>query len=652
MQQSNGAKLFHTDDPRSTVIGIIEVDPADDRQSILTALLTQEKVGRKQIALSIPNANSAFRRATDFARLEHILANIQAQVVFIIAQDSPIAKFARQHQLSTFATFEQYAQYVQKFLGQPVPADVAVPAEQDVTQPLATGVPTEVSPVPSTPPAQTTPPPPVLPATPAVVAEPAQPVVPATTAMESKKTDAVAGARKGEPSSASPLPHAEPARTRSKPVPAGSPPPSPVPLLLPAPSMRPVFVPASPALRRSPVNPARKRFNWAALLLLLLIVLLLGVTVLSVFLGLGPLAPFFPGDSATITITPSSVNLKQVYDIQAIPNLETPDLQHRQVAAHFLAAPALSQSMQVNASGQGSRPATTASGILTFYNASLQPRTIPAGTILVDANGIQITTNQTVTVAAAQSPLEGSQDVSAHAVVAGASGNIAALDFNVVHCCAIPDITARNAEAFTGGQDPQKFSYVQQSDIDQAANSLRQTLEPKGRQKLQGLILQTDQLVGTPQCVPTVSADHQARDEAPTVTVTVTMQCIGEVFNQSDARDMATTLLATDAVRVPGPNYTIHGQIATAIVSSKLVDKKAGTIALQVQAQGEWTYQFHGDWQGAFASLIKDKGIYEATMILEKQFGVRQASITVSGLMHNTLPADSQRIRFVVADPT
>jgi len=628
------------------VIGIIEVDPADDRQSILTAILTQEKVGRKQIAISIPNANSAFRRVADFARLERVLEDIRAQLIFIVPQDSAITKFARQHQLSTFATFEQYAHYVQKFLSQPVADTVAVPIEQDVTQPLAQGTPTEASPIPSTPPAQVTPQPSVLPATPVVATGAAQPV-PAATPTESKKSDATADVRKSE----APSPQVEPSRTRSKPVPTGSPPPSPVPLLLPAPSVRPVFVPSSPALRRSPVHPVRKRFNWPALLLLLLIVLLLGVTILSVFLGLGPLAPFFPGDSATITITPISINLKQVYSIQAIPNLETPDLQHRQVSAHFLAAPALSQSMQVNASGQGSRPATTAGGVLTFYNASLQPRTIPAGTVLVDTNGVQIITNQTITVAAAQLPLEGSQDVSAHAVVAGASGNIAALDFNIVHCCAIPDITVRNAGAFTGGQDPQKFSYVQQSDIDQAANSLQQTIEPKGRQKLQGLILQTDQLVGTPQCVPTVSADHQARDEATAVTVTVTMQCVGEVFNQSDARDMATTLLATDAARVPGPNYTIHGQIATVIVTGKLVDKKSGTIALQVQAQGEWTYQFHGDWQGAFATLIKDKGIYEATTSLEKQFGVKHASIVVTGLMHNTLPADPQHIRFVVADP-
>jgi len=50
MRQGNGSDLLGLKDPRSTKIGIIYVAPNDDRKSVLAAILTQEKLGRKQIS--------------------------------------------------------------------------------------------------------------------------------------------------------------------------------------------------------------------------------------------------------------------------------------------------------------------------------------------------------------------------------------------------------------------------------------------------------------------------------------------------------------------------------------------------------------------------------------------------------------------------
>src|SRR5205085_8713318 len=51
MRQSDGTDLLGSNDSRSADIGIIYVAPDDSRQSVLTAILTQERLHRKEIAL-------------------------------------------------------------------------------------------------------------------------------------------------------------------------------------------------------------------------------------------------------------------------------------------------------------------------------------------------------------------------------------------------------------------------------------------------------------------------------------------------------------------------------------------------------------------------------------------------------------------------
>jgi len=55
MRQGNGTEILGVNDPRSAAIGIIYVSPNDDRKSVLAAIITQEKLGRKQVAVVLPN---------------------------------------------------------------------------------------------------------------------------------------------------------------------------------------------------------------------------------------------------------------------------------------------------------------------------------------------------------------------------------------------------------------------------------------------------------------------------------------------------------------------------------------------------------------------------------------------------------------------
>src|SRR2546421_8304371 len=110
MRQGNGSDLLSANDPRSSTIGIIYVAPHDERESVLTAIWTQEKLGRKHIALVLPNQNKAFQRPVDFDGLKNMRRKLQANLVIVASQGSSPAEFARQRRFTYFTSLENYGQ--------------------------------------------------------------------------------------------------------------------------------------------------------------------------------------------------------------------------------------------------------------------------------------------------------------------------------------------------------------------------------------------------------------------------------------------------------------------------------------------------------------------------------------------------------------
>jgi hypothetical protein len=109
MRQGNGSDLLGVNDPRSASIGIIYVTPTDDRKSVLAAILTQEKLGRKQVAVALPAQNKAFQHAADFDDLRGLRRKLHSQLVFIIPGGSGPAEFARQRRFVVYSSLENYA---------------------------------------------------------------------------------------------------------------------------------------------------------------------------------------------------------------------------------------------------------------------------------------------------------------------------------------------------------------------------------------------------------------------------------------------------------------------------------------------------------------------------------------------------------------
>lgn len=109
MRQENGTELLGADDPRSARIGIIHVTPNDDRKSVLAAIITQDKLGRRQVAVVLPNQNKAFQRPVDFDDLKSMRRRLQTQIVFIAPSGPGPADFARQRRFPVYSTLESYA---------------------------------------------------------------------------------------------------------------------------------------------------------------------------------------------------------------------------------------------------------------------------------------------------------------------------------------------------------------------------------------------------------------------------------------------------------------------------------------------------------------------------------------------------------------
>ena len=634
MRQSDGAELLGANNPRRTKIGLIYVAPGDDRQTVLTAIHTQDKLGRKQVAIVLPGENKAFQSAVDFDGLKGMQRNLKAQIVFITPSGYGPAEFARQRRFPVYSSLEEYAQVIQD-------EDLTGEDEDQVSKKGRSS-------------GRKRPPP-----TPAVVQPPpvenvqTQPLpIESAPASAQVPTASDTATEQQNPPGATDAASTEVAEVPANPVTDTPAPPvdeEDVPTLAAIPVVEdngpralsgggPVAAPA----------PRRIRRGWLiAAVLVFLAILLVILNIISGNSLLGPLAKLVPGaaNPVTITITPTSKALNNTYVISAVTL--TPDPAQNQVAARMIASVTPAQSKTVKTTGVGHVPGVQAKGQLTFYNAFSHPQTIAVGTVLTDANGVQLVNDEAALIPAATPPTEGSVTVAAHAINAGVNGNISAFDFNNVPCCT-SGVNVQNTSAFSGGQDAFSYAFVEQSDIDGVVNPFQASLTQTAQAALKAQLHPGEQFVSSPQCMPGITSDHQAADRATNVSVTVAVTCTGEVYDHQAAQSVAANLLRQEAARDPGSGYALVGNLVTDVRQVSLTDAKKGTLSLMVEAEGVWVYQFDAAQKQALAKLLVGKSTQNAQAKLLEQKGVTTASIQFSGSNENTLPSDPTQIIIVV----
>jgi serine/threonine protein kinase len=386
----------------------------------------------------------------------------------------------------------------------------------------------------------------------------------------------------------------------------------------------------------------KKRRRLFFVLPVILVALLIAVVI---FVATGELVLFSGiATKAAITITPASKELKNTYTITAV---RKPDAAQTQVQARVLFATSQTLQKTVNASGVARTLATQATGMLTFFNTSPAPKTVPAGTVFLGASGVHVVNDASVTVPASVLPVTGQITVPAHAVNAGSSGTIPANDLNAVACCGAPAVLVSNLTPFTGGVDAQTYSYILQSDIDGTAATLATSLTIKSQADLLKQVQPGEQIVASPRCVPLTSSDQAAGDKVDTVTVSASVYCTGEAFDQRGAYALAENRLVNDPALHPGTAYAPVGHIVTKIQQAT-VDAQ-DVITLTVLAEGVWVYQFNATQLSTLPRLVVGKTQQDAQSVLQKQSGVHQTSIQLYGWGASTLPSDINQITFYVS---
>ncbi len=243
-----------------------------------------------------------------------------------------------------------------------------------------------------------------------------------------------------------------------------------------------------------------------------------------VFVAVSSLVPLL-APSATITIIPVEKTITTATTIQ--------------VTGRALPPLTLMQSMSIAATGKRHQEAKRAHGTITFYNGLFSSQTVGAGTILTGADGVQIITYQPAVIPATNPPYIGQVTIVAHAIIAGAQGNIPAGDISQ-QCC-LTAVKAVNTQDFTGGQNAREYRIVTPSDIASAETSLTTILEKSERAALRAQLTIGEGIL-TPSCSKKVQSDHKAGEEASEVHVSVSQTCTAIAY-------LANTLMAGCAIQ-------------------------------------------------------------------------------------------------------
>jgi serine/threonine protein kinase len=357
--------------------------------------------------------------------------------------------------------------------------------------------------------------------------------------------------------------------------------------------------------------------------------------------------------SATVMITPVNSNLVQDYHVVAVTS--HPVSSQLQVQARIISATPMPKSEVVHATGKGLTEGMRAKGLLTFYNGLEITQTVAAGSIFVGGNNVQVVTDAAAVIPPASPPFLGTESIPAQVLQVGADGDISPYTIDEICCTNDNSVTVSNPNAFSGGQDPQPYTYVKISDIRGASNSLESLLRPVAFSLLRKQVHSNEKLLNTTLCIPRVQSNHAVNQIATMLLVAVTLHCSGEVYDNVSAMSLSILRSKRDALKRLGIDYELYGNILIAPIQASLVHSTFGSILLIFKAQGLWVYKFSNIQKQNLVRLITGKLQGEAIALLQKYPGVSKVVIVqpwwVPFIIRDTLPTSVDRINLYIKSP-
>jgi hypothetical protein len=248
----------------------------------------------------------------------------------------------------------------------------------------------------------------------------------------------------------------------------------------------------------------------------------------------------------------------------------------------------------------------------------------------------------------------GTVTVNATATNAGIGGNIPAYDIDgegdIIELNTnrkIGTAYLQNPSAFTGGQDANDYTYVQQQDIDAVVNPFSAQLTPSARQQAQQELQSGEQLVRDFACTNSVNTDHKVQETADSVTVTIQVTCSGIAYNKQDLLTAAINAQKAAAITQLGTRYQPSGDIMTGVPSLD-TSSKNGSIVYEVPTDGIWLFQIDGALEQEMAHSIAGRSQRDATDLLLQRKGIKSVMITTTGSIGTALPTSPGSIKLVV----
>jgi hypothetical protein len=366
-----------------------------------------------------------------------------------------------------------------------------------------------------------------------------------------------------------------------------------------------------------------------------LLIALLAALFLVIIVGSGVIVFAGSFSSATVTLTLQSHTIQNSYLVTAVTGTTTTG----QIQANTLTS-TTSQSQSGHVSGY--YPGSEANGFVTLHNTSGGcgcPVFVPAGTAFVGNSGVTVVIDYGVSVAS-----QCQVTVPAHAMVYGPGGDIGAGD---IHAAYSSTIWANNPYAFTGGQGGQSNALVQKSDINKLAAALQTQTTQSAQAGLQSQAKSGQHLL-PPLCQSKISSDHPVGDNATGVTVTVATTCTTEAYDYSGAVQIVQQKIETQASTFFSSEFVLVGPLQTSVSSATVIDAKAGTVLLAINAVGKWAYRFSHGLKQSLAKVIAGKDVNAVRAYLTSEGGISAVNITVSGVNQNSLPSDDSKITIVL----
>jgi hypothetical protein len=343
--------------------------------------------------------------------------------------------------------------------------------------------------------------------------------------------------------------------------------------------------------------------------------------------GVLVIAPLF-AESATISITPD------VQTITATGDVTLP--------ARMLVHKTITLAEQVKTTGIAHQAATQAHGWVTFYNAMQTPQTVPAGTLLVGADGTHVTTDGDAYIPSGTLATNGSATVLAHTTLAGASGNIQAGDINGA-CCR--DYVFAYNGAFSGGQDARDYTTATAADVNAGSKELASLISTQVTTDAQKQ-LASNEVMSSPQCQSKAVSTPKPGIEAAQVMVSVTSDCSVYAYTRSDLTAQEQALFTQAMNDQLGSGYMAAGS-PTPIVTHTAFSK--GTLLVSLTLVGKCVYHFQDSELRHIQQVAAGQSREQATELLLKLRGVHTVGIQIDN-GRTTLPTSALHIAVSIYD--